>query len=81
MGSTKTPGNVGPVAAGLTAPPTDLALAIGQVANLDTDEGGAMSPEAAVVGLAVVLSVVGATAAGDVAPAGLSGGGFGHLSS
>lgn len=57
----------------------DGALAVGQVAYLDTDEGIAMSPEAAVVGLAVVLCIVGAAAAGDVAPAGLLGGGFGHL--
>ena len=37
-----------------------------------------MSPDAAVVGLAVILCVVGAAAAGDVAGAELSGG-FGHL--
>ena len=62
VGSTETLGNVGPVTVGLTAPPPDLALTIGQVAYLDTDEGRAVSPEAAVVGLAVVLGVVGATA-------------------
>ncbi len=50
------------VAAGLAAVAADGALAAGQVAYLDTDEGIAMSPEAAVVGLAVVLGVVGAAA-------------------
>ncbi|MCY4355173.1 MAG: hypothetical protein OXC09_10395 [Truepera sp.] len=67
------------VAAGLAAVAADGTLAVGQVAYLDTDEGIAMSPEAAVVGLAVVLCIVGAAAAGDVASAGLLGGGFGHL--
>ena len=80
MGPTKTPGNVGPVTVGLTAPTPDLALAIGQVSNLDTRKDRTVSREAAVVSLAVVLCVVGATATGDVAPAPLSGGGLGHLS-
>ena len=46
-----------PVTPYFTAPTADRALAIGQVANPDSLEGIAMSPEAAVVGLAVVLGV------------------------
>ena len=67
-----------PVTACLTAVVMDLALAIGQVANLDSREGIAVPPEAAVVGLAVVLCIVEAIAAGDGASAGLLGGGLGH---
>lgn len=52
-------GNVWSVAAGLAALATDRSLAIGLVANLNVHEGGAMSPEAAVVSLAVVLCIVG----------------------
>ena len=79
MGSTETSGNVGAITTCLTAFATDLALATGLIANPDSLEGGAVSPEAAVVSLAVVLCIVGAAATGDVAPAGLSAG-FGHLS-
>ena len=62
----------------LTAPATDRALAPSLITNSDILEGRAMSPEAAVVGLAVVLCIVEAIAAGDGASAGLLGGGLGH---
>ncbi|MDE0527307.1 MAG: hypothetical protein OXH85_01205 [Truepera sp.] len=78
MGSTETSGNVGAVTVWLTALATDWVLAIGLVSNLDIREGGAMSPDAAVVGLAVVLGVVRSAATGDVAQARLLVG-FGHL--
>ena len=69
VGSTEASGNVGAITVGLTALATDWALATGLVAHLDIREGGAMSPDAAVVGLAVVLGVVRSATAGDVAQA------------
>ncbi|MDE0099389.1 MAG: hypothetical protein OXM87_07245 [Truepera sp.] len=78
MGSTEASGNVGAIAVGLAAVATDWALATGLVAHLDIREGGAMSPDATVVGLAVVLGVVRSAAAGDVAQARLLVG-LGHL--